>query len=162
MGEVEMLGLMAAMVNDDKTRARIQKIAEAQALAQEAEARAKQAQVDADKTLAEASAKLAESQRIVEGVEARHKALDDRERKMGEVSAAINDEKARWEKVRQQVDAEHKDRHVSLERAALNMNARQAELLKREDSVRQREADAAQSIKDLTRRHAALKAAMAA
>jgi hypothetical protein len=130
--ETDLISLIMAVSSDEKKNARLQEImdglkaveaanAEGEKLAEEMRAR----NADATRDRAQAEARYS-------AAVARGRVLDERERTLSDHNQALIAEKAAWEKIRQQVDAEHKGKAEA--QAKL-----EEELIRREQAVQARE-----------------------
>jgi predicted nuclease with TOPRIM domain len=127
---VSQLALLRTLVDPDAKvhlAESISQVMEAQKQAEAALVGLREQEATNRELLDGANRKLAEAAEMAANAEALRRRLDAREKEMGEVAVALNDEKARFEEARQQVAAEQKARWAELAEWAQHLAADQAE-----------------------------------
>lgn len=119
------LALLNAITTDEGNRTRIGTLLKAQAAAEAAQAAAQEAAEVAKDHADAAQAALAEASRIKAATAQRSDELDAREHGMAEVLTSLNTEKAAFEKVRAEVEADQAAREQALSAREAEVGARQ-------------------------------------
>ena len=121
--EARILANMAGLLDNEEAQKRIADIRAAAAEHDKALSRLKVKQAEIELQTREANQKISDAATMAANAEARSRALDKREATMAEVSNKLNAEKAAWEEVRTQVDAEQRAIAGDLSRKAQDLGA---------------------------------------
>jgi chromosome segregation ATPase len=131
----DLVSVMLAMTNDDVKVKRLEALQAKLNEIEEALARDEKLLAEAHAAADQAAADRAECTAMLQRTEERSSALDQREAEMGRVLAAMNEEKAAFEAIRDTVEKEQSARRLDLETTAADLSQREKTIATRESEV---------------------------
>lgn len=149
MVELEPADATAAILGSDATQQRLQLILKAKTDVDAARESLAAEQAQANRTLAQGRAALIDAQKLHDEAVVMKAAVEEHESRVGGVATALQNEKDKFEKVRQAVDGQHRAKIAELEVREKKVSdteagfaAREALIGPREEAVRKREDEA--------------------
>src|SRR5216684_1842785 len=133
------LALLGAVINDEKSKARILALADATEKHDAARKAAIEAQQVSEDTLNDAKQKLLEANALASDAEKRHAELAEWEQRLSDSNAAMTAEKAEFQKVRTNVEQQQNDKAGELATLSDGLDTRHKIIIGRENDLSERE-----------------------